>query len=62
MAGIFGTMENGLEKINFSEIGISSKGCLYVANCLKYNKLMSTTLTVLNLSGNALKADGIQVC
>lgn len=60
VAGILGSMENGLEFINLSEVGMASKGGAHVANCLKNNKLMPSTLSILNLSGNSLKIEGTQ--
>lgn len=47
----------GLIHLNLSHCGLSSKGVNQLAHALSLNKIMPSTLTYLNLSGNNLKEE-----
>lgn len=50
-------MPKGLIHLNLSHCGLSSKGVNQLAHALSLNKIMPSTLTYLNLSGNNLKEE-----
>ncbi|XP_023724032.1 F-actin-uncapping protein LRRC16A isoform X2 [Cryptotermes secundus] len=52
----------GLIHLNLSHCGLSSKGVNQLAHALSLNKIMPSTLTYLNLSGNNLKEEINNLC
>lgn len=61
LAGCISTLQQGIESLNLSEVGLTAKGAGILASSLKNNKFMATSLTRLDLAGNVLKSEGAQV-
>ncbi|XP_049862710.1 F-actin-uncapping protein LRRC16A isoform X2 [Schistocerca gregaria] len=57
-----GKLPKGLVHLNLSHCGLSSKGVNQLAHALSVNKLVPSTLSYLNLSGNNLKEEINNLC
>lgn len=57
LGNAFSKLPKGLVHLNLSHCGLTSKGVNQLAHALTLNKVMPSTLSYLNLSGNNLKEE-----